>query len=49
MKYKNQNISIVAPKEMYATRWEEWIEYEAIVDLHVEGKVDISFIHWWAM
>ncbi|PWA68561.1 ulp1 protease family, C-terminal catalytic domain-containing protein [Artemisia annua] len=49
LKCKNRNIPIVAPKEMYAKPWNEWIEYEAIVDLHVEGKVDISFIHWWAM
>ena len=46
---ENQNISIVAPREMYANPWKEWIESEAIVDLHGQGMVDISFIHWWTM
>ncbi|GKD89457.1 hypothetical protein Tco_1364964, partial [Tanacetum coccineum] len=44
---KNQNISIVAPHEMYGGPLREWIEYEAILDLHIEGLVDITFIHWW--
>ena len=48
-KFKNQNISIVAPPEMYGKHWQEWIEYEAILDLHINGQVDITFIHWWAM
>ncbi|GKB81733.1 ulp1 protease family, C-terminal catalytic domain-containing protein [Tanacetum coccineum] len=46
---KNQNISIVAPHEMYDRPWREWIEYEAILDLHIKGLVDITFIHWWTM
>ncbi|GKB25451.1 ulp1 protease family, C-terminal catalytic domain-containing protein [Tanacetum coccineum] len=44
-----KNISIVAPLEMYDGPWREWIEYEAILDLHIEGKIDITFIHWWTM
>ena len=48
-KFKNQNISIVAPPEMYGKHWQEWIEYEAILDLHINLEVDITFIHWWAM
>nr|GEY06841.1 ulp1 protease family, C-terminal catalytic domain-containing protein [Tanacetum cinerariifolium] len=46
---RQQNITIVAPHEMYVKHWEEWIEYEAILDLQVKAKVDITFIHWWAM
>ncbi|PWA78073.1 ulp1 protease family, C-terminal catalytic domain-containing protein [Artemisia annua] len=34
---------------MYANPWKEWIEYEAIVDLHGQGMVDITFIHWRMM
>ncbi|GJW19074.1 ulp1 protease family, C-terminal catalytic domain-containing protein [Tanacetum coccineum] len=48
-KCKKKTFSIVAPHEMYFKDWEEWIEYEAILDLHINAKVDISFIHWWAM
>ncbi|GJQ95272.1 retrotransposon protein, putative, ty1-copia subclass [Tanacetum coccineum] len=44
-----KNISIVAPLEMYGGPWREWIEYEAILDLHIEAKIDITFIHWWTM
>ncbi|GKD93653.1 hypothetical protein Tco_1373490, partial [Tanacetum coccineum] len=47
-KCKKKTISIVAPHEMYFKDWEEWIEYEAILDVHINAKVDISFIHWWA-
>nr|GEY72425.1 ulp1 protease family, C-terminal catalytic domain-containing protein [Tanacetum cinerariifolium] len=43
------NILIVAPLEMYGGPWRECIEYEAILDLHIEGKIDITFIHWWMM
>nr|GEX55877.1 ulp1 protease family, C-terminal catalytic domain-containing protein [Tanacetum cinerariifolium] len=46
---RQQNITIVAPHEMYVKHWEEWIEYKAILDLQVKAKVDITFIHWWAM
>ncbi|GJV74721.1 uncharacterized protein Tco_1506305 [Tanacetum coccineum] len=48
-KCKKKTFSIVAPHEMYFKDWEEWIEYEAILDLHINAKVDISFIHWWAI
>nr|GFA21494.1 ulp1 protease family, C-terminal catalytic domain-containing protein [Tanacetum cinerariifolium] len=34
---------------MYGEPWREWIEYEAILDLHIEGKIDITFIHWWTI
>ncbi|GJZ93181.1 ulp1 protease family, C-terminal catalytic domain-containing protein [Tanacetum coccineum] len=44
-----KNISIVAPLEMYGGPWREWIEYEAILDLHIEAKIDITFIHWWTI
>nr|GEY14496.1 ulp1 protease family, C-terminal catalytic domain-containing protein [Tanacetum cinerariifolium] len=48
-KCKNRVISIVPPKDMYVGPWEEWIEYEAILDLHINTKIDITCIHWWAM
>nr|GEV56040.1 ulp1 protease family, C-terminal catalytic domain-containing protein [Tanacetum cinerariifolium] len=48
-KCKKKNISIVAPHKMYFKEWEQWIEYEAILDLYINAKVNISFIHWWAM
>ncbi|PWA86099.1 ulp1 protease family, C-terminal catalytic domain-containing protein [Artemisia annua] len=48
-KCKNRNIPIDAPHNMYVKPWGEWIEYEAVLDIHIEAKVDITFIHWWAM
>ena len=48
-KCKNRNIPIDAPHNMYVKPWGEWIEYEAVLDLHIKAKVDITFIHWWAM
>ncbi|GKB60885.1 ulp1 protease family, C-terminal catalytic domain-containing protein [Tanacetum coccineum] len=42
-------VSVVPPHEMYDKPREEWIEYEAILDLHINAKVDITFVHWWAM
>nr|GEY66157.1 hypothetical protein [Tanacetum cinerariifolium] len=49
MKFENKNISIVAPRDMYSKDWQEWIEYDAVLDLHINAKVDISLIHWWAI
>ncbi|GKF68962.1 hypothetical protein Tco_0198641, partial [Tanacetum coccineum] len=47
------DILICKPKpfqdSVYFKDWQEWIEYEAILDLHINAKVDITFIHWWAM
>ncbi|GJU71648.1 hypothetical protein Tco_1263053 [Tanacetum coccineum] len=34
---------------MYVDHQEEWIEYEAILDLHINTKIDITLIHWWVM
>ncbi|PWA72519.1 ulp1 protease family, C-terminal catalytic domain-containing protein [Artemisia annua] len=48
-KCKNRNIPIDAPHNMYVKPWGEWIEYEAVLDIHIEAKVDITFIHWWAI
>ncbi|GKC95255.1 hypothetical protein Tco_1160697, partial [Tanacetum coccineum] len=34
---RQQNITIVAPHEIYVKHWEEWIEYEAILARQSEG------------